>query len=451
MKKFIPTYIILILFAGLFIFYHWSEKKEKPKDTQIFKVEKDKITEITLEDKETKEKVVLKKENKEWKMLEPHPWEVDQEKINEMVEELSTLEAERAFKEGEVKLEECGLKEPTYAVHFKAEEKTHTLLVGKKSPIGYQYYVKKEDSPTVYILAGYTLDKFKKSALDLRERRIVKFEVDEVKKLALAYPENKIVIEKKDDKWEITSPLKTDGDKWNIEDFLRDLKNLKAKEFIEDDAKDLSKYGLDNPPIKIELWLGKDMAYKGVNFGKTEEDIVYACRAGLNTVYGLDKDKAEKLRKDLFYFRNKVMLSFSFEDVKGLVLSWDKFNMEFEKKEEKWIMKKPEEKETKEGEVENILWTVKELEASSFEAEEAKDLKPYGLDKPQLTLTLKLKDGEKTLYIGKEIKKDDEERVYAKVKDKPQIFTVQKYVLDDLKKKPEDFLEKEEKKETQEN
>jgi len=36
MKKFIPTYIILILFAGLFIFYHWSEKKEKPKETQIF-------------------------------------------------------------------------------------------------------------------------------------------------------------------------------------------------------------------------------------------------------------------------------------------------------------------------------------------------------------------------------------------------------------------------------
>ena len=92
---------------------------------------------------------------------------------------------------------------------------------------------------------------------------------------------------------EITSPLKTDGDKWNIEDFLRDIKNLKAKEFIEDDAKDLSKYGLDKPSIKIELWLGKDMAYKGVNFGKTEEDIVYACRAGLNTVYGLDKDKAE--------------------------------------------------------------------------------------------------------------------------------------------------------------
>src|SRR6185437_4621907 len=60
----------------------------------------------------------------------------------------------------------------------------------------------------------------------------------------------------------------------------------------------------------------------------------------------------------------------------------------------------------------------------SYKAHEAKDLAAYGLDKPDLTVTLKTKDGqEHTLLIGKPATEDGGSR-FAKLEKKPAILQI---------------------------
>ena len=439
MKKFIPTYIIIVLFAGILIYYQITGKHERPEETTIFKLEKKDFRELSFNSDDNRWKLI---KDGEWEIVEPKKWEADQEKVENIVDQLSSLEAERVVEKEPKEIKKYGLDKPSAKISFQAGDKHYELLIGKRSPVSYQFYVKRADSPVVYIVSGYTIDDFKTKPEELRERKIIKVEKEKVKKLALISPERKIVLEKKNDKWEMTSPIKTKGDKWEIENLIDTIKDLKAKKFIEDEAKDLTPYGLDKPSLKVEMWLGEDLAYKSLSFGKNKDDIIYVMRSGKNVVYGVDKKLEEKINKDIFTLRDKNMLPFEIDKVKEIVLIYENKEFNLYKEKDTWKMKKPEEKEIEKDKIEDILWIVKDLEARSFVEEKGEKLDKYGLTKPHLSLILTTEKEKKKLHLGKEFKEKEEERVYAKVSDKPQVFSVDKYILEDLKDKMEELLKK---------
>ncbi|NOZ64583.1 MAG: DUF4340 domain-containing protein [Caldiserica bacterium] len=447
MKKFIPTYIILALFVGILVYYQVSGKQERPGETTIFQLGKDTFRELSLNSKEKKWKLV---KDGEWEIVQPNKWEADQGKVESILEKLSNLVAERVVEKSPQDIEKYGLNKPSAEISFQAGGKLYKLLVGKRSPISYQFYVKRADSPVVYVLSGYTLDKVTLSPQELRERRIIKLEKEKVRKIALTSPAGKIVLEKKDGRWQITSPVETAGDEWEIEDMIDAIKSLRVKKFVEDEAKDISSYGLDKPALKVELWLGKSLVYKSVSFGKTEDDTVYAMKSGRDAIYAVDRKLQAKINKSLFALRDKNMLSFNLDEVKGITITDEGRNFSLYKEKDTWEMKKPEEKKIEKEKVENVLLVVKDLEARSFLEEQGKNLDKYGLSKPSISLTITLQKGEKTLLLGKVFKDKQGEKVYAKVSDKPQVFSVNKYVVDNLKEKIEELNKKdiqEEKKE----
>jgi hypothetical protein len=63
-------------------------------------------------------------------------------------------------------------------------------------------------------------------------------------------------------------------------------------------------------------------------------------------------------------------------------------------------------------------------------------LKQYGLDKPEVTVHVAAGSSEAGLAIGKAAA---EGTVYAKDLSRPMVFTVEKTLVDDLKKSPDDF------------
>ena len=439
MRKFLPTYFLLLLFLGGLLYYLWSGKGEKIEPTQIFKLDKEKIKELLITYKE--ETIQVKKDG-EWKIIKPKKVPADQEKINNLIEKLANLNALRVL-EGE-EISKYGLDKPPLKVAIKGEGKTHTLWVGNQSPVSYQFYARKEGGEKIYVISGYIVDDFQVKLEDLREKKIVKFEKEEVKRVALVYPDQKIVMEKEEGEWKITSPLQTAGDKYEIEGLLTTLKDLRVDKFIQDEVKDFSPYGLDKPTLRVELWIGEDLSYKAINLGKEEDNLVFLSRQGLDSVFAIKKDRAEDLKKTLFQLRNKVMLTFDVDKIQRIIIRYPDKEISLKKEEDKWKMEKPKEGGVDEEKVQDLLWTVKDLEASSFIVEKAENLTPYGLDNPQLTLILKSEKEEKKLYLGKLFKEKGEERVYAKVGDRPQVFTVEKYILEDLRLTPEDFLKKKE-------
>jgi hypothetical protein len=78
--------------------------------------------------------------------------------------------------------------------------------------------------------------------------------------------------------------------------------------------------------------------------------------------------------------------------------------------------------------------------ASIEAADGTADLKKFGLDKPQATVTLGAGSTQARLALG--AKKEDG-NVYARDLSRPMVFTIDATLLDDLKKKPEDLRKKE--------
>jgi hypothetical protein len=78
---------------------------------------------------------------------------------------------------------------------------------------------------------------------------------------------------------------------------------------------------------------------------------------------------------------------------------------------------------------------------SAIETSDPKaDMKKYGLDKPQATVTIGAGSTQAKMVFGS---KKDDTNLYARDLSRPIVFTVEPSILEDLKKKPEDLRRKE--------
>lgn len=93
----------------------------------------------------------------------------------------------------------------------------------------------------------------------------------------------------------------------------------------------------------------------------------------------------------------------------------------YEKKAEIWEMLKPEKKQVVSKEVDSILYSLKNLKADSIAEYKTTDLTKYGLDAPQITITLNDAGGEKVLIMSR----PEEGRPYfAKASNSDFIFEI---------------------------
>ena len=57
-----------------------------------------------------------------------------------------------------------------------------------------------------------------------------------------------------DGKWRITAPVALRADEGAMSQVLFKARDLRAKDFVAEDAKRLAAYGLDKPQIRITVW-----------------------------------------------------------------------------------------------------------------------------------------------------------------------------------------------------
>ncbi len=81
-----------------------------------------------------------------------------------------------------------------------------------------------------------------------------------------------------------------------------------------------------------------------------------------------------------------------------------------------------------------------DLKAERFVAEKAARLSEYGLNQPDVEVTVTFEDGgAETLLVGKKL--PDSDSTYAKIADKDVIFVIKKDVVDELEKNVNEMLD----------
>ncbi|MFC1713510.1 DUF4340 domain-containing protein [Candidatus Poribacteria bacterium] len=370
-----------------------------------------------------------------WVLVEPIAAKADASAIEAIISELNNLKVNR-FVAGEPDdLSVYGLAQPQIKLTASLkDEEDRTLLIG--SAENGSVYVKTTQDKMVFLVAAEIIDKLTKQPSDLRDKTVMIFDIGNVEKLELKYPERSVALDKKSDMegeiWELTAPMSAKADESKVDEILKKLHELKAVEFVSDEPEYIALYGLTKPQIEALLSL-EGAGTKTLLVGKKVEGSVYVKTAPSETVYFVDAGIVDDLTKSSLDLRDTQMMKFDRNDVKRIELKGKEETIICIKQERDWRIVEPIREKAKNYQVIDILRKLEGLKAEKFVTEKAARLSDYGLDQPDMTVTVTLKDDStKTLLVGGTL--PDSDSSYAKDADADVIFVIEKDVVDELGK-----------------
>jgi hypothetical protein len=236
--------------------------------------------------------------------------------------------------------------------------------------------------------------------------KVLPFDENDVQEITLTKSENKIHLKRSTiGEWNLIEPVKDHGDSITVNSILTTIKELRFKQVVEEEPKDITPFGLDKPGLLIKIKF---------NSGN-EKSLLIGDRSqvGFGTYIKLGKEKKvllanfplPSLDKSLFDLRDKTILDYNTAEVTSFDLQRPDNTLHFTKdlKNNQWTLSGPATTRADDDAVENFLNSVRIARAKSFKEESSSDLSQYDLDKPAIILNIKQGDNASPmeLRVGK--------------------------------------------------
>ncbi len=442
MKEFRTTLALLVfvLLLGGWIFFRkeWGPLKE---GFTLLAVSPDDVSALTIKNERSKDPIVLKKEKDTWWMDKPRRARADQDFIKTTLDKLKDLTATQDVTEA-LKgrdLSEYHLKDSPrvlLTVRLKSGEE-RVLRFGDKTIDSSQSVYTQLESGNIVLVSSALFDDLNGRDVDgFRDKKLLVFDRNRLDRITLTYPDRAIEIERKGDfDWKLTQPLVTAAENNAVESLIGKLEMLQATRFVEEDPKALDKYGLDQPQLRVDLWVKGRKTPHTLFVGKEGKDAdannFYARSSRAKPVVTLASYLVKDLKQDVKTLRSKSVLTFIPNDVKRLTLTYPgQPTIEMEQTSTEttptWELKKPVEAPADRQTVEYVLFSLNGQTADDF-IDKPASLAPYGLEPPQVEVGVYVKEAKNPTHvvrIGKKIKDAKGEGVYVQIKGEDTVYKV---------------------------
>ena len=440
------TLLLALVFLSLGAYLYFFELKKDPagKGEKLLPFKEEEVDSLILSYPD--QEIRIKKESSgKWKITHPLEAAADESTVSDVLSALAATDIERTIekKPSAEDLQAFGLDNPKVKVSI-ALHKAKTLpavLVGAKTPVGNSSYVQRQSDPAVLLTHGSLPASLEKTLYDFRDKKIIEFKEQTVKRIALKGEKGDFVVIRKEPDWFLDQPKPYRADQAEVNAVLSTLRNMRAQDFVEEMPRDLKPYGLDKPRLRVGVSLGEKEGEREILFGDKRENKgeVYLVLDSKATVYTVSERIFQELNKDLNTLRDKEIFPFPQDRVAQLHIQSPKESFILVKGEkEGWMAEAPRRQKAQEGTVTAYLTTLGRIRAKGFAEGELKDLKRYGLNRPSLKISLGSHDGKNvaTLLVGERIGAD----YYAKREDNPSVYTIEEFSYRQLNKQSADFL-----------
>jgi len=437
--------LLVAALGGYLWLYEVPKAREEKTKAKLVAVDKTKVTAIDLVAPD--HEVALAKTDKGWRLTKPVDAPADDGAVTALIGALADAEVQKTIDELPSDLAAFGLDKPTVTVKVTAAgTESPPVAVGKNTAIGGKTYVRKGDEPKLYLVASTLGFALNKQAKDLRDKQLLNFQDDAVTRVDIMAENGQTTSLKRKgkDAWTV-DPGGYAADPTEVRSYLSSLRATRAVDFPDDAATDLAKYGLDKPRLQVTVVAGKEGAdTHTLLFGKDttqgSQTQVYVKRADTPTVFAVGDWTFRTLSKDAPQFRDKTVFAFDPSRVGHIVLARkDRVNVTMSRTGDgPWIVEGEEATKAKNDAISRFVDDVHDLRGSGIAAEPPGALSRFGLDAPDLRITLDDKSGGGQIATVLLAKHDG--KYYAMAQGGGVVFEVRDYMFTRLDKQPKDFL-----------
>ncbi len=450
------TILLLLVCIGAFAYLRWVDSKQLSTDEKLEKegkpveVDRDALHGITIRNSEGT--IVMKKREGGWFIESPVQDRAEDMALATLFTSLETLSATRVAvgKDTKEALKEFGLTRGEASLKLEGK-KAVEILLGKETAIEGKVYLRLDGADAAYVVTKGLRDNVTKGLKEWRSRKLSDLTASQVNKVVLKTAKGEIELEKKGLNWNFVRPFKARGDNQKIADLISNAVNARIEDFITD-SKDTATHGLSEPRATLTLsaegvkepvvlQLGAAMAAKVEGVKKEDPAakpaaipvyVKLSTRDSVVTVPAAMEDLIATQPNDL---RDQSLVRVQSDMVDRIVIDAPgKEKIVLARQGEEWVRKLDGKNETPaNGSAANkLLNDLVTTKITRQVADMASDLKGFGLDQPQATITLasystegtpETKPGEQALakvMLGR----FEGDAGYAKLDDEPFIISV---------------------------
>lgn len=404
-------------------------------DRTILTLERSDLTRIQRDG--TGGKLTFQREKGDWRVVEgpAAPFTADLREADALLTAVCPIIAARFAAYGpKADLAKFGLDKPAYLFTITAQSPgkpkpvEHKLAVGKPvEGTPNEFYARLDDGPAVFILPANDGVELVRDSLHYVNRTLLDLKPDRIAAIQRRMGKDALEIVKKDGTWTVIKPTEQRADEQTLQRLADALAGLKADKVAAYRPKDLKTFGLDAPAAVVTLRLtGDDKAERELLIGKEEDaktGVRFATVKGSDIVGTLPRELSRQLTAAPAAFRDRGIARFA--DADRVTMERGTRKVVFTQANKQWKMTEPTSADVEQNELEDFVSVVQRLRADEIVAEKPSDLKPYGLEKPEIRW--RFQSGGKDvldLLIGgvEKIEGKDGQRRYAKLASGDTVF-----------------------------
>jgi len=442
---FVLAAIVLAVFAYLRFFElkQPSTEEAKRQAQNVVNFDRSKIDGVVIQNGD--DKIEMRRRDNKWRLEMPIKDQADGSLIENLLSDLENWQKDATISAKEIeadksKLNEYGLNKPKLRVKLLGQDRPPEIFFGKDAALEGKMYVRLDDSKETFLAAQTVKKDIEKKPEEFRDRKLTDLSTAQVSRVVLKLPVGEMELEKRNDHWEISKPLRARGDDQKIADLIAQVTTARIQQFVADDHGDR----LAEPRGAITLFTKDDKQGQLLQIGgiaQKEKDQVYVRSASRGFVYTLPKKIEEVLntRPDDLRDRHLVRIDTNILD-RITIDAPAKGKIVLARKNENWTIASHNNVPANSGEIRRLIDTLQNEQVTKFVEDVASNLPKYGLDKPQLRLilssfasenTAETKAGEQpftTITFGKV----DGDNVYARLADEPFIVAIRRGLIDQI-------------------
>ncbi len=451
--RFRTTLVLFALTAALVVFIKFYETKRPNTEEanrraqNVINFERDKLDGIVIQNGE--ERIELKRADKKWRLESPVKDLADGSTVDSLLFDLEDWKKDATISGKEIeadksRMAEYGVAKAKLRLKLQGADAPPGILFGNNAALEGKTYVRLENSKDVFLAAQSIKNQISKKPEEFRDRKLTDTVATQVTRLSLKTAAGEMELQKQGDHWQIVKPLRARADDQKVNDLLAQITTSRIAQFVADDAGDLHPYGLTEPRGTVTIFTADDKQGQILQIGgvpEKEKDQIYVRFAPRKFVYTLPNKIETILSTRPNDLRDRHLVRFDQNQLDRITIDVPgKTKTVLARKDQNWTIVNRNNRPANAAEARRLIDLLAGEQVTNFVADVASDLPKYGLDKPQLTVTLssfasentaETKAGEHplaTIAFGK----IDGENIFARVGEEPFVVAVHRSTLDNI-------------------